>query len=40
VRDADLACRLIDEHLTRTSDILATSPPLRDAQRQVAAQER
>src|SRR5271163_3689441 len=30
-RDADLACRLIDEHLKRTSDILVTSPPLREA---------
>jgi DNA-binding GntR family transcriptional regulator len=38
-RDADLACRLIDDHLTRTSDILATSPPLREAQRQVAVHE-
>jgi GntR family transcriptional regulator, carbon starvation induced regulator len=37
-RNADLACRLIDEHLTRTSDILVTSPSLRDTQRQAAAQ--
>jgi DNA-binding GntR family transcriptional regulator len=37
-RNADLACRLIDEHLTRTSDILVTSPALRDTQRQAAAQ--
>jgi GntR family transcriptional regulator, carbon starvation induced regulator len=35
-RDADLACRLIDDHLKRTSDILVTSPPLREAQRQAA----
>jgi DNA-binding GntR family transcriptional regulator len=27
-RDADLACRLIDDHLQRTSNILLTSPPL------------
>jgi GntR family transcriptional regulator, carbon starvation induced regulator len=32
-RDAELACRLIDEHLSRTTDILASSPPLRDARR-------
>jgi GntR family carbon starvation induced transcriptional regulator len=38
-RDADLACRSIDEHLKRTSDILMTSPPLRDAQRQATSQE-
>jgi GntR family carbon starvation induced transcriptional regulator len=37
-RDAELACRLIDEHLTRTSSILVTSPQLRDAQRQAAVQ--
>ena len=28
-RDPDLACRLIDDHLKRTTDILAASPPLR-----------
>jgi GntR family transcriptional regulator, carbon starvation induced regulator len=33
-RDAELACRLIDDHLKRTSDILVSSPPLRQAQRQ------
>jgi GntR family transcriptional regulator, carbon starvation induced regulator len=32
-RDAELACRLIDDHLKRTTDILVSSPPLRDAQR-------
>jgi GntR family transcriptional regulator, carbon starvation induced regulator len=32
-RDADLACRLIEEHLKRTSDIVLTSPPLREKQR-------
>ena len=36
--NADLACGLIDEHLTRTSDILVTSPALRDTQRQAAVQ--
>jgi len=38
-RDADLACALIEDHLQRTSDILVTSPLLRDGQlnRQVAA---
>jgi GntR family transcriptional regulator, carbon starvation induced regulator len=34
-RDADLACRLIDDHLKRTTDILACSPPLRVAQGEV-----
>jgi DNA-binding GntR family transcriptional regulator len=33
VRDAEVACRLIDNHLKRTTDILVSSPPLRDAQR-------
>jgi GntR family carbon starvation induced transcriptional regulator len=28
-RDPDLACRLIDDHLKKTTDILAASPPLR-----------
>jgi GntR family transcriptional regulator, carbon starvation induced regulator len=32
-RDAELASRLIDDHLKRTTDILVSSPPLRDAQR-------
>jgi GntR family transcriptional regulator, carbon starvation induced regulator len=38
-RDADLACALIEQHLQRTSDILVTSPLLRDEQlnRQMAA---
>lgn len=35
-RDADLACRLIDDHLKRTLDVLVTSPALREAQRQAA----
>jgi GntR family transcriptional regulator, carbon starvation induced regulator len=38
-RDADLACRLIEEHLKRTADILVTSQTLSEAQRQVAVQE-
>jgi GntR family transcriptional regulator, carbon starvation induced regulator len=39
-RDAELACMLIDEHLKRTTDILVSSPPLRDAQRHGASQGR
>ena len=38
-RDASSRCRLIDDHLKRTTDILATSPPLRDAQRQGVLQD-
>ena len=38
-RDAELACRLIDDHLKRTTDILVSSPPLRDAQRQGVLQD-
>lgn len=38
-RDAALACRLIDQHLQRTADILVTSQTLSEAQRQVAVQE-
>ena len=38
-RDAEFACRLIEDHLKRTADILAGSPPLRDAQRQTAVQD-
>jgi GntR family carbon starvation induced transcriptional regulator len=37
-RDPDLACRLIDDHLKRTTDILAGSPPLRVVQREVLLQ--
>jgi DNA-binding GntR family transcriptional regulator len=39
-RDGDLACVLIEDHLQRTSDILMTSPLLRDGQinREMAAQ--
>ena len=36
-RDADLACALIDEHLQRTSDILLSSPLLRDGNSAVNA---
>jgi DNA-binding GntR family transcriptional regulator len=38
-RDAELACRLIDDHLKRTTDILVSSSPLRDAQRQGVLQD-
>jgi GntR family transcriptional regulator, carbon starvation induced regulator len=38
-RDAELACRLIDDHLKRTTDILVSSPPLRNAQRQGVVQD-
>jgi GntR family transcriptional regulator, carbon starvation induced regulator len=38
-RDADLVCRLIDDHLNRTTDILVRSPPLRDARRPVVVED-
>ena len=38
-RDAELACRLIDDHLSRTTDVLVRSPPLRDARREVVVQD-
>jgi GntR family carbon starvation induced transcriptional regulator len=36
-RDADSACALIEDHLTRTSQILLTSPLLRERYSQVVA---
>ena len=38
-RDTELACRLIDDHLNRTTDILVSSPLLRDARRPVVLQD-